>query len=394
MSDFETKLLNKLLDKYENSKLSKGGTQVNRRINLTTKDEVLSSYNGYDSYKYADKNNASIEKLEELGFVQAEFKGDVFKSLTLNVDSVDAIYKYLRRVSPAEENAKVIGVLSKYHFANFIAAFASDIQRSIEEKYTYPKSFFNDAEQLDLILKTLQNLFLLDKETKIRDFSTRYLGDSKLFESIEGKIVKVLRKYASLEELTDEEVLESFNLVKNTSYVLLKNKLRFRLNKSFIDLDELGFEFSLSDEMIEKIEIEPGNLEKVITVENLTSFYKLEDKDALIIYLAGFHNHTKQKLLLKIFEVFPKAEYLHFGDIDAGGFWILANLRSKTGMPIKPYKMGIEELKGNFGNLKKLTQNDRERLTKMLNEEAFSEFKETIRFMLDNDVKLEQEILD
>ena len=394
MSDFEIKLLSKLLDKYEGSKLSKGGTKVNRKITLTTKDEVLSSYNGLDSYKYTDNNNASIEKLASLGFIEAEFQGDVFKSLTLNVDSADAIYKYLHRPSPAEENAKVLKVLSKYHFDNFIGGFISDIQKSIEEKYAYPKSFFNDAEQLDLILRSLQSLFLLDKETKIRDFSTRSLGDSKLFESIEGKIIKILRKYASLEELTDEEVLESFNLVKNTSYVLLKNKLRFKLNQSFIDLNELGFEFSLSDEMIEKIEIEPGDLTKVITVENLTSFYEFKDKNALIIYLAGFHNHTKQKLLMKIFEVFPKAKYLHFGDIDAGGFWILANLRSKTGLPIKPYKMGIEELKSNFGNLKKLTPNDKERLGKMLNEEAFSEFKETIQFMLDNDVKLEQEILD
>lgn len=394
MSDFEAKLLNKLLDKYENSKLSKGGTQVNRKITLATKDEVLSSYNGNDSYKYADRNDASIRKLEELGFLKASFKGDVFKSLTLNVDSVSEIYKYLRRTSPAEENAKVLEILSKYHFDNFVANFISDIQRSVEEKYTYPKSFFNDAKQLDLILKTLQSLFLLDKETKIRDFSTHYLGDSKIFESIKGKVIKILRKYTSLEELTDEEVLESFNLGKNSSYVLLKNKLRFRLNKSLIDLDELGFEFSLSDEMIEEIEFEPSDLTKVITVENLTSFYGLKDENALVIYLAGFHNHTKQKLLVKLYEAFPKAEYLHFGDIDAGGFWILANLRVKTGIPIKPYKMGIEELKSNFAGLKKLTANDKERLTKMLGDETFSEFKETIRFMLDNDVKLEQEILD
>lgn len=41
-----------------------------------------------------------------------------------------------------------------------------------------------------------------------------------------------------------------------------------------------------------------------------------------------------------------------------------------------------------------LDEEEIKRLTKRLNEETFSEFKETIRFMLDNDVKLEQEILD
>ncbi len=41
-----------------------------------------------------------------------------------------------------------------------------------------------------------------------------------------------------------------------------------------------------------------------------------------------------------------------------------------------------------------LDEEEIRRLTKRLNDETFSEFKETIRFMLDNDVKLEQEILD
>ena len=64
MNAFEKNLLNKLLDKYESSKLSKGGTAVSRSIKLTLKDDVLSSYSASDSYRFADENDAIIKKLE------------------------------------------------------------------------------------------------------------------------------------------------------------------------------------------------------------------------------------------------------------------------------------------------------------------------------------------
>lgn len=151
---------------------------------------------------------------------------------------------------------------------------------------------------------------------------------------------------------------------------------------------------SLSDEMIKSLILLDSNVTKVITVENLTSFYSLNDKDAVIIYLAGFHNHTKHDLLLKIYNKFPNAEYLHFSDIDAGGFLIFNNLVEKTMIPFKPYRMGIEELQGNLDKAKKLTENDKRRLNKMLMDERFVLFFNVIKFMLESNVKLEQEVLD
>lgn len=53
--------------------------------------------------------------------------------------------------------------------------------------------------------------------------------------------------------------------------------------------------------------------------------------------------------------------------------------------------MGVEELKKFRNNCKTLTSNDRIRLTKMENDSAFLEFMPTILFMLENNIKLEQE---
>ncbi len=394
MNAFEKNLLNKLLDKYESSKLSKGGTIVSRCIKLTPKDDVLSSYIASDSYKYADENDAIIKRLESKGFIKAEWNYDTFKSLTLNIDNVDSLYNYLNRDKPSNELNRIKEVLLKYEFDGFVNDFIDYVNDYINTKYDYPKSYFIDSKQLDLLLNIFTHLIQLEEDIKKRDFSVRYLGDSKLFESVQGKIIKIIKDFDSNTYDTDEEVLASYNIVKNTSYAILKNKLLFRLNDCIIDLDKLGFEYSLSDDMIRNLEIINSNVTKIITVENLTTFYSLDDKDSVIIYLAGFHNHTKQALLKKIYDKYPNAQYYHFSDIDAGGFWIYQTLKEKTGIPFNPFRMNIDELINNKKNLKKLTENDKKRLSKMLNDSKFLIFKDTIRYMLDNNVKLEQEILD
>lgn len=394
MNTFEKNLLNKLLDKYESSKLSKGGTSVTRSIKLTTKDDVLNSYNATDSYKYADENDAIIKRLESKGFIKTEWNYDTFKSLTLNIESVDYIYDYLNRDKPSNELKRIKEVLQNTKFDGFIGDFIEYVNDYINTRYDYPKSYFLDSKQLELLLNIFTHLLKLEDDMKKRDFSVKYLGDSKLFETVQGKIIKIIKDFDSNTYGSDEEILAAYNIVKNTSYAILKNKLIFKLNDCAIDLDKLGFEYLLSDEMINSLEIISSNVSKIITVENLTSFYSLDDKDAIIIYLAGFHNHTKQALLKKIYATYPNAEYLHFGDIDAGGFWIYQTLKEKTKIPFVPYKMNVLELIDNKNNLKKLTDNDKKRLNKMILDSRFDIFKETILYMLANNVKLEQEILD
>ena len=390
---FEKNILNKLLDKYEKSKLSKGGTSINRNIRLTTKDEVLSSYTGFDSYKHADFNDAVIHKLEKQGFITAIFENDTFKSLTLNIVNVDSLYDYLNRKKPADELREIKEVLNKYHFDNFLDMFIDYVNDYIYDKYDYPKSYFSDSVQLDLILMVFEKMFLLTEEIKKRDFSAKYLGDSKLFESIQGRIIKIIKDFDGNNYATDDDVLSEYNIVKNSSYALVKNNLILKINNSIINLNDFGYEISLSDEMIKSLCILDSNVRKVITVENLTSFYMLNDHDSVIIYLGGFHNHTKQSLLMKLYEKYPKAQYYHFSDIDVGGFLIFNNLVLKTGIPFIPYRMSVNELKQNK-NLKKLTENDKKRLKGLLLDSRFDLFKDVIEYMLDNNVKLEQEILD
>ena len=133
-----------------------------------------------------------------------------------------------------------------------------------------------------------------------------------------------------------------------------------------------------------------GRIKKVITIENLTSFFRYWEENSLIIYLGGYHNSIRRNLLKMVYEAIPDAKYYHFGDIDAGGFSILLDLRNKTGIPFLSYHMDLDTLKQYSRYGKNLKESDRKRLEKMCNNEEFSE---VISFMLEEDIKLEQECI-
>lgn len=86
-------------------------------------------------------------------------------------------------------------------------------------------------------------------------------------------------------------------------------------------------------------------IDKVFTIENLTSFYRFKQEHSLVIYLGGYHNHSRRNLLMQIYQKLPDAQYYHFGDLDAGGFYILEHLKRKTGIPFQMFQMDIETLK-------------------------------------------------
>ena len=83
---------------------------------------------------------------------------------------------------------------------------------------------------------------------------------------------------------------------------------------------------------------------------------------------------------------------MHFGDIDAGGFYIHENLCKITGIPFRLWRMSVEELKDSryAECLLKLSANDRKRLKALAEHEMY---RDLVQYMMEHDVKLEQEIV-
>lgn len=399
MDNFSYELLVSLIKKYHNSRLSKGGSERRLTIRLTTKDRELSTYVGKYAYRYIDSNDAELDKLQKKGYIFVNRdRNDQLLSVELNIESVPAIIKECKLDDRDAHLRSVVEILQNCQKNRFVADFVSAELDYVQKNYSWHKSYFSDENELVVILKVLNAMVMQDEEVMERDFSVKVLGDSKAFAVVKSKVISIAKKYDHElivdEDDKDADVLMGYNIVKNSTYALVKGNLNFRLNDQIIDLEKLGFEYSLSDEMIKKLVLLPSTCTKLITVENLTSFYKLNIANSVVIFLSGFHNHTKQMLLKKIYAAFGNIEYLHFGDIDAGGFVIYNNLLKSTQIPFKPYQMGIEQLKTQFNYAKPLTEYDKKRLGELKKKVEYSVFAEVIDFMLENSIKLEQEALD
>ncbi len=399
MNDFQEGILNALIDKYEKSVLSKEGSKRNVVIRLTSKDAILRKYESMDSYLYVEIYNQDIKELDSLGYISAKFdRNDVFESLSLNMDRIDDIYSAIHRSNPRNECERFLDFLKSYECAGFLQEYILSLVDKVQHDYRVPKTLSSISETKTIfdVIQWMQNQ---DEEIMERDFSIKYLGDSKRFSSLKQKVCRIIYDYDSEYPYSDEDfdvdrILSYFNISKNSSAALIKNNLSFKVKDQAINLNDYGHVFYLSDEAIRDMEIKNSKFKRVITIENLTTFKGYQDDKAVIIYLAGFNNHTKQMLLKKIYEKYPDKEYLHFSDIDCGGFLIFNHLVESTGIPFKPLHMSVSDMKKPKTVLKPLTSNDVTRLKKMSTDERFKPFWEVISYMLSIGKKLEQEALD
>ena len=229
------------------------------------------------------------------------------------------------------------------------------------------------------------------EDISLRRFSAMYLNDSKRLEKMESKIISIIKLFGGFELDSEENILENFNIYKNPSFVILKGVGKFKINNQFIDLKLLGSELLLSGNQIEMVEVNGLDCKEVITVENLTSFYDYPETDRCVIYLGGFHNRIRKKLLCKMYEFDKNISFYHSGDIDAGGFYILNHLIEDTDIPFKGRNMDVLTLEEYSDFTVTLTDKEKERISKLRNIGNLCEYKEVFDYMLKKGVKLEQE---
>lgn len=390
--DFEKKILNELLNKYERSNASKFDNAKFKPIRLEIRDKI-----------FEGKRNGSVEldeaiaRIEKLGFCKITYVDDEFSRIDLIVDpsNIAKIYRYLNRSNPADRKSDLIKFLSKTEStasSSIVKNLKNDFISQMEQgKFFAVENYYGTIEDLKDSIKALNEIVLLEQDIPERVFSARVFSDSKRFSAIRHKVERIIRDYGDEPFDEDDDVIAAYGVVKNVTYAFIKGNIVLNINGQSIDLNLLGNEFALNDSMIQSMKIETIGANKLITVENLTSFYQENSSDSVIIYLGGFHNRIRRDLIVKIYNSCSDMCPLHFGDIDAGGFYILNHLRVKTGINFVPLKMNINELIQYRDYCKRLTENDKKRLLKMKTDPAFEEFSQIISYMLENDIKLEQE---
>ncbi len=106
--DYETLILDKLLDKYEERVPTS-----NRRVRiLIDKNEV--KVPNIESSKYIEFREAML-RLKNKGFIDVDWerKDFIIKSIWLNLDSIDAIYHYLKRPTRNSKAAVILDIIEE-----------------------------------------------------------------------------------------------------------------------------------------------------------------------------------------------------------------------------------------------------------------------------------------
>lgn len=387
MGRYEKKILNELLDKYENSKSFKGTNKVNQRFKVRISN-LFPKYEDHSDYDLFRAVNEEVDILARKGFVVPRVTGGgVIREVYLNVEVMEEVYRYINRVPRDDINARLEELISKYQGnGEILEEYLKDQLNRIEENRSV-RFFSGDYEEFERILMAVRELEDLQGEQFIREFSVRLYKDSKVFGQIQGKVESLLYEYGDFPE--KDEILGNLNLMRTPTYVNFKGSGKISLSGQEIDLSRLDSDIAISSSMLDKIESVQVFKGKVITVENLTSFHRFMEEGYFVLYLGGFHNRVRRDFISMLHDQNSEAIFYHFGDIDAGGFLILEHLRRTTGIDIIPYNMDLDTLKKYEKMGKPLTENDRKRLGKLRE----GQFREIVEYMLENNVKLEQEAI-
>lgn len=388
MTNYEKDILNDLLDRYERSKSFTGDNKVNQQF--TSKlDKLFPKYDDAAEYDLFQAVSAAVSALAKQKFITVKYRrnGEPY-SVTLNTQALEQIYTALGRKAKADIHEELRSILIQYRTKNEVLSAYCDEQFQRLSKNKTVELFDGDLQQYENILKAVSQIMDIQEETYMRDFSIRVFGDSKAFEKIRSKVVSLLFQYGDFPE--KDTILEDLNIVRNPGHVYLKGSGIITVAGQRIDLSVLNGDIALSSDLLKQIEQIQVTGNRVVTIENQTSFHAFSEPDTLAIYLGGYHNAHRRNLIQTIHKQNPIASYYHYGDIDAGGFYILLHLREKTGVAFQPYHMDIETLQRYETYTKPLTEHDKSRLKKLLG----GEFGETVAYMLEHNCKLEQEALD
>ena len=388
LNKIEKEILNKIVDKYERSKSFLGVSKVNQSFAINIEKE-FPKYVDHAEFDFFSAINEAIEQLLRENLILAtKQRNGIYSRIEMNMDRLEEIYYQLQRVPKKDINSALITILSMYIGKDneVLAKYAEEQINNLacNKKVKY---YDGDLEEYRLLLEVIEAMFQVKNETFVREFSMNFFKDSKTFEKMEGKIKSLIYEYGDFPE--KDSILEELNIIKTPTYVCVKGKGVIDIEGQILDLSKVKGDIAFSTITLASIKKIIVTGKKVITIENLTSFHSFIDKEALVVYLGGFHNSVRRQFLLKIFQNNPNIQYLHFGDIDAGGFYIFEHLKRVTGIPFNSYRMDISSLIRYEKYWKKLTSNDKERLKKLLGKGH----DEVIQFMLDNNCKLEQEII-
>lgn len=395
---YKEKILKYLVHNYRKSLKDTGQNKINRRTKIKP-EKLYKKYNANDGdFEEISRVNQAVNDLTVKGFIYStsETFGTQIQSIYLVDEKILDIEKYLSDkygyVSKDMQIKKLQKLVDRYKYTSPICEKECNLLLENINNRIIPKN----CEELNEVFKAISFIENNETDLYIREVSMKVYGDSKFFENVTLQTVStLLRKYSDRaikeNELIDE-ILMAYHIYKEPQKLCIKGNAVITIADKDVDISGFseGIEIMASDLIkVQSVKICSSNF---MTIENRTSFLRYKDNDIVTFYLGGYANRFQREFIKLIYSTNPDKKYLHFGDIDAGGFWIHRNLCEITGIDFALFCMSSDVLKNEEYEacLHSLTENDIVRLKEL---KKIDLYKYTVNYMLEKNVKLEQEII-
>ena len=352
-------ILNRLLDKYENSKhLLDPGASL-RRVMLRVEKKDLPEYI-YEDAVIRDAYNEAALELEKRHLVQLEWvKGrPVLSAIVLRLDQIPQCYASVRRVHPKVRATQVIQLIDsslKDVAIPWMIAWKADVCKSAAEQMKIPAFCKTDDTLLRDLLRAFREYSALPGGITMRAFSSRCFSDTKYFErNVRDLFLRIARQYdvdlaISCDEngLGEKEQLAYLGIYARPELYELAGNCLIRTEQGTICIGAAPYGLALPSTLIDSITaIGLTAIQCITFIENKTNYdeYVVSEKQPgeLVIYHGGFLSPQKRKLVALIARAAAKDVKVRFwADIDAGGFRMFHNLQ-KLIPPVVPMRMSGE----------------------------------------------------
>lgn len=390
-------VLQLLLDQYEKSKTYTGDNVIKQTFSISP-DKVCHNYfDNFADVMEIEEFERDIRELSEKGLIKIIVQGNEINRITAVQEKISEYYRILGREEKRELLLRERKLYESYMGKCQVLDKYCEQQLAKLEKGNKADYQVKRAEELlRLAVRILEN----QEEILERELSISFFGDSKTFEnSYRTAVCRILEKSGNYSEklygITDGRekeliILGEHNIHANPSYIYLRGYGEFELENGAILQTAPDYPIALSTQAVEGMKRFGIKGKEVMTVENLTTFHRMQSREVFYVYLSGYHNTLKQYVIKKIAAENPKLKWFHFGDLDPDGFYILEHLKSGTGIDFKTFHMSVADLElyKEFG--KRLEKNDRKKAETLIERGLY---REELSYMLRENIKLEQEII-
>ena len=338
-------ILNRLLDKYENSKhLSEPGTST-RRVMLRIEKKELPEYL-YEDAAIRDSYNEAALELEKQHLVQLKWvKGcPVLSAVILCLDRIIPCYAAAERVHPrvrAKQVSDAVRIALAGVAVPWIMAWKQDVCKSADEQMKVPAFCKKDDASLRDLLGALRGYAALSGSITMRAFSSRCFSDTKYFErNVRDLFLTIARKYdtelalaCDENKLGEREQLAFLGIYARPELYELAGNCTIQTSQGSICIGAAPYGLALPSTLVDFImEIDLTAIRSITFIENKTNYdaYVMSEKqpEELVVYHGGFLSPKKKRLIASIAHAASETTKIRFwADIDTGGFRMFRHLQ-------------------------------------------------------------------